>query len=381
MSNINTGGLPPGHGGVPPGQGGRGPAPAPAAPQPQVQVQVQVQPQPAGPQASALVPALAAAALPDGFREQAPPAHTGQAQGRLTGNAQAPLQGARELAAPDLHELRTPAEVKERFGADYTAVRRELLHHPAADRREAGARANEFFTQYARQFVQTAAGKPRAEEPPAREDRSRSKLERLALKAQREEQAAQERPVSRDQQQASAREFAESLREHSFDQLVNVKTGRDGVENALHLLTSEDLKSFDQRAANQEIVIVGEFPPPEGDVHDALPPPDLRPTVKKEIGESPADLNSRSASERMQKEGPGGPGGSSLRKQDVEEEEEDRPRTGKRLGRNMLWNALHTLRRSDETLRQEEEKWNRASVAALLFLLFVAIVTVALVSL
>lgn len=305
----------------------------------------------------------------DGFQGQGPLSQAAGTLGHLLGNAQAPAQGPGTLVSPKLPELATPSEVRERFNADYTAASRELLDHPDVDRSQTGARANEFFTQYARKFVETASANPKTEE----------------------RAAAQERPMTRDQQQASAREFAESLRGLRFDQLLNAKTGKDGIENAFDLLAALDMKEFDELAANQEIVVAGEFPPLE---KDAPVPPELRRALKKEIAEGPAEVESKLPAEQAEGEhdlpkleqgaeqGPEGPGESSEQEATSTSNQEGEASRGRKgLGRNMLWNVLHTFRRNDETVRQEEEKWDRVVVAGLLFLLLVTILTVALVSL
>src|SRR5690349_21510076 len=89
---------------------------------------------------------------PDGFRGAQLPTP----QGQLTGQAAGLRYAAAELAAK-ADQIFTPQDAKQAFQAAYAAVREQLLDHPGLLPEQRGERANEFFTQYAKRFVQLSA--------------------------------------------------------------------------------------------------------------------------------------------------------------------------------------------------------------------------------
>ncbi|HVE82476.1 MAG TPA: hypothetical protein VND93_06500, partial [Myxococcales bacterium] len=230
-----------------------------------------------------------------------------------------------------------------------------------------------------RRFVETASGEDREERAEERAEKAPDQAPQTAPEPQR--------PVTPEQQQELAREFADALRALGFAELENLANGQDGVENAFQLLTSEGKEKFESLAREQKISIKGQFPPRlDGELPEpALMPPPSPPAADAERpagpagpaggGASPGDLPGTEAPASAQV--PDHPVASG------EEEDEDAidPKKRKRRGKNILWSVLGTLRRQDEAVRQAEEKWDRVVVTALLFLLFVVLVTVALVSL
>jgi hypothetical protein len=294
------------------------------------------------------------AGLADAFKgiaQQA--ANTGAA---LTGQTVGPPLPAAALAV-QAKQIANPGDAQGAFQAAYAVIKDQLLDHPALNKDDLGQRANEFFTEYAQAFVQTASEPPPP--PPGEQPRP------------------PERPITPEQQQVLAREFADSLKELGFGALKNLANGQDGVENAFQLLSAEGKKEFEALAREQQIKIEGQFPPkPEGEIDI----PDARPQAAPEETSSTATGDTTPGAEAEGTEGAEEdvqlPGNRSQ-----EDEDEDIAKRKKKPGKNVLWNVLGTLRRQDEQVRQAEEKWDRVTVAALLFLLLVALLVAALVTL
>ncbi|HEY8210161.1 MAG TPA: hypothetical protein VIG99_21895 [Myxococcaceae bacterium] len=326
----------------------------------------------------------------DAFKAQLP---LGGEVAQLTGQAVGFALPAAALAV-QAKQIQDPAQAQNAFQGAYLLVKDQLLDHPGLPREDVGQRANEFFTEYAKAFVQTSTGElvqapppqepPQPQPPPPPEQRdgpARAEAEPpQQQQAQPQAEARPERPISPEQQRALAREFADSLKMLGFQALKNEANGKDGVENAFQLLSAEGMKEFTALAKEQKISIPaeGSFPPRmEGEQYDAPPappPPADGGTVGKRNpgGEGPAAADGGVATERSQDRDVG----------DGEDEDEDiAKRRRKKPGKNKLWGWLGTFRRQDENVRQAEEKWDRATVAAVLFLLLLALVVAALASL
>src|SRR3954469_17255189 len=98
----------------------------------------------------------------DAFKGQA--ALGGEAA-QLTGKALGlPLKAA-ELAV-GARQIQDPAQVLGQFQGAYALVKDQLLDRPDLPRGELGQRANEFFTEYAKAFVETATGEQIPAPPP-----------------------------------------------------------------------------------------------------------------------------------------------------------------------------------------------------------------------
>lgn len=335
-----------------------------------------------GPAKPVAVPPPPAQAPPaDGFRDVPPPPQGGQ----LTGQGAGLTRAVTELAA-QAEQIFTPQDAQPAFQAAFAVVREQLLD-PRLPPDQLGQRANEFFTQFAQKFVQTSAGEnadatSQAESQPEQEASEADTAARDPAQAQTPDRPPeQQRPITPEEQRNLARQFAESLRELGFEQLKNLANGKDGVENANELLSSENLKEFAALAKQQKISTQGQFPPGDG-LSGPLPQQD--PGVEKqELGENPAAMD-KAASERARQEGSRGPGDARLpgeKRANSDDEDEEAARSRRKKGKNLLFGFLGSFRRNDENARQAEEQWNRVTVAALLFLVFVVLVTVALVSL
>jgi hypothetical protein len=350
--------------------------------------QVQLPAGPAGPAA----PAGAQVQLPLGKKIDAPPPLGGgladafkgiaqqgaQATAQLTGQAVGLPLSAAELAV-QAKQITNPGDAQGAFQGAYAVIKDQLLDHPALDKDDLGQRANEFFTEYAQAFVQTASEPPPPPPPQPGEQPQPP-----------QQQQPQERPLTQEQQKAMAREFADSLKGLGFGALKNVANGKDGVENAFQLLSAEGKKEFEALAKEQQIKIEGQFPPkPEGeiDIPDARPPPAEEAQTQAQApasGTTTETATTTSTTTGTEAEGTQAPAEEEVQlpgNRPQEDEEEDIAKRKKKPGKNILWSVLGTLRREDEQVRKAEEKWDRVVVAGLLFLLLVVLLTIAVVSL
>jgi len=314
-------------------------------------------------------PPLLPGGLADAFKGIAQQA--ANAGAALTGQALGLPLSAAELAVA-AKQLGNPADVQGAFHGAFVVIKDQLLDHPALDKEELGQRANEFFTEYAQQFVQTASEPPPPPPPPPGDQ-----VQAQPQPQPEPQQQQQERPLTQEQQKTLAREFADSLKGLGFGALKNLANGKDGVENAFQLLTAEGKQEFEALAKEQKIVIEGTFPPrPEGEVDI----PDARPAA---VPDQPAATTTAATTPGTEADGAQVPEEVNLpgNRPQEEDEDEDIAKRKKKPGKNILWRVLGTLRRQDEQVRQAEEKWDRVVVAGLLFLLLLTLLTVALVSL
>jgi len=306
------------------------------------------------------------AGLADAFKGIAQQA--ANAGAALTGQAAGlPLPAA--ALAVQAKQIGNPADIPGAFHGAFAAIKDQLLDHPALNKEELGQRANEFFTEYAQQFVQTASEPPPPPPPQPGEQPQPPP-----------QQQQQERPLTPEQQKELAREFADLLKSLGFGALKNLANKKDGVENAFQLLSAEGKQQFEAMAEEQQIVVEGAFPPkPEGemDIPDARPPAEsAQPSATTASGTEAEGAEVPKGQETGPEEEVQLPGN-----RPREEEEEDIAQRKGKPRKNVLWGVLGTLRRQDEQVRQAEEKWDRVVVAGLLFLLLLALLTVALVSL
>ena len=302
----------------------------------------------------------------DAFKGEAPP---GGETVQLTGQAlaQGPALPAFALAG-DAKQIQNPAEALEQFQNAFAALKDQLLE-PGLPPDIQGQRANEFFTEFAKAFVETSEQPqppPEAQAPPPEQ------RDAAAERPPEQQQAPQERQENAEQRQL-AREFADSLKQLGFMALKNLANGKDGVENAFQLLTSEGLKQFAEQAKEQKIVVQGEFPPR---------PPGEAGAEKQQVGEGPSQLDEQAAAEPGGNQDEGVQLPPDAEGVPVPENEEDVLEAKERKrGKTIFARWMDTFRRNDETVRKAEEKWDRTVVAALLALLFLVLVTIALVSL
>src|SRR4051812_41324368 len=141
---------------------------------------------------------------------------------QLTGQAVGlPLPAA--ALAVGARQIQNPAQALGQFQAAFAVIKDQLLDRPDLPRDELGQRANEFFTEYAKAFVQTSTGEQPAPPPPLEQreapapDRPPERTESQTPAQERSQaEARPERPVTPEQQRALAREFADSLKMLGF---------------------------------------------------------------------------------------------------------------------------------------------------------------------
>lgn len=205
--------------------------------------------------------------------------------------------------------------------------------------------------------------------------------------------------------QAFAQQFAQSLKDLSFEQLRDARTGRDGVTVAHELLTSASLKELQQKLEKVKIT-AQEWPPaPPTPKSEALVKEQAQPRrsaqeftgaplAYKDIGESPGKLSNLQPREHARD-------GVELRVNTLaaesakvvvkspELEQQSNPmgtetdarrRGGKKLGSHTLWNVLHTYRQEGADSATEKARWDRMAFGAMLFLVLTTLVAIVLVS-
>src|SRR5437868_13264891 len=145
------------------------------------------------------------AGLADAFKGIAQQGAAAVAQ--LTGQALGLPLSAAELAV-QAKQLTNPAEVQNAFQAAFAVIKDQLLDHPALNKEELGQRANEFFIEYAQQFVQIASEPPPPPPAPPAEQAQSQPLQPEAP-PQPPPQQQQERPLTQEQQNGLARELAD----------------------------------------------------------------------------------------------------------------------------------------------------------------------------
>src|SRR6185295_5944005 len=122
----------------------------------------------------------------------------------LTGQALGLPLSAAELAV-QAKQIANPGDVQGAFHGAFAVIKDQLLDHPALNKEELGQRANEFFTEYAQQFVQTAS-EPPPPPPPPPGDQAQPQPQPEPQQPPPQQQQS-ERPLTQEQQNTLAREF------------------------------------------------------------------------------------------------------------------------------------------------------------------------------
>jgi hypothetical protein len=310
---------------------------------------------------------------------------------------------------PDLERLSMLPEVVGRFGSDFPIVRDPLLSSPTLTNDDRANRAFEFFAEYAERFVAIAAEHDRSGPfvPPkgrtgeVAEDPELAMLEALAEATAPEKRdgrfdarSAAMRPAEVDKK----RELTDMLRElHSlgFQDMKDVKTGKDGLRAAAELLSSKHPSEVKPKANDLHFTVplakvenhplFGDPPPSSAKLPEALDPT-RRPNAEVDtVGAARAEGVKLTQSEVVAGRAavPEAHKGTSL-------ERMRRPGAitgssgGKVLGRNMLWNLLHRFRggeQAPEDSALEQDQMDRLVTVAIGTLVLVTILVVVLVSL
>jgi hypothetical protein len=225
----------------------------------------------------------------------------------------APVRDVKALL-PNPKSLTDPRALAQRFGADLTLMKQQLVDE-RLPKDENAERLMEFFAAYAERFVELS-GHARLPDAPVT-------------------------PLRPEEHAKALKQFEKALTDGGYKALLDRNSGQNGVELGRALLDSKSVDELRQRT--KEISLEG---PAKKDP--------ANPNAATSIAVS-------AAHERLLKQ-----------KKEEEELAHRRGRKGK-LGGNMLWNALHLLRDGAET-PEEKEALNRLVFSAALVLVFFAVV-------
>lgn len=225
----------------------------------------------------------------------------------------APVREVKALL-PNPKSLTDPRGLAQRFGADLTLMKQQLVDE-RLPKDENAERLMEFFAAYAERFVELS-GHARLPDAPVT-------------------------PLRPEEHAKALKQFEKALTDGGYKALLDRNSGQNGVELGRALLDSKSVDELRQRT--KEISLEG---PAKKDP--------ANPNAATSIAVS-------AAHERLLKQ-----------KKEEEELAHRRGRKGK-LGGNMLWNALHLLRDGAET-PEEKEALNRLVFSAALVLVFFAVV-------
>lgn len=295
---------------------------------------------------------------------------------------------------PDLRRLATPKDVAARLGPDFVLLSDQLLGGSERTPLQKAERLLDFVLAYGERFVALASG----EAPVLPKQKPAEVLNQgLTGKAQHLEQPQPTlaKPLSAPERQEAMKQFAHALRQNGFGELVDANTRKDAVATLVHLIAAQDVPEFHRRAEYVRF----EYPHaqaaaqanPDGPTQTS---PGIRALVAKEIGEAIARDRPRVEAERgarmdVQRVQPWQAEAGRVVVAPVQREAasrtEDAVRAGrgtdKVLGRNMLWNVLHTFRDGDRNEQEAREAMNQLTVGAVMILGAITIVAVVLVAL
>ncbi|MBI3184335.1 MAG: hypothetical protein HYZ28_19550 [Myxococcales bacterium] len=141
-------------------------------------------------------------------------------EGFVRGNLKAAPAPSVDQLTPDLTRLKNAQEVPARFASDFVVVRDQLIDRQGLTATEKASRAFEFFSRYAERFV-TLAGES----------------QRLGSQGNPDSQAAEK--------------FLDVLKGAGFDQMTEIRTGRDALAVARALLMAGTPAEVARRASLQ----------------------------------------------------------------------------------------------------------------------------------
>lgn len=363
-----------------------------------------------------------------------------------------PSRPTQELVGK-LEGLQKPSEVPQRFESDFTLIRDQLFER-TQDSNDRANRAFEYFSKYAERFVEVAGSKQNrgllqlskskdAPETKRASDQDRVALEELAdslpdLRADRLGDRRDKLTADRSQQtnanrgskpegptqsglpapeyaqtslglQAQRLKFLKVLQDLGFEQIVDQRTGKDGLQLAQELLkarTPAELKNL----LHSLSLTAQNFPPASGELLQngervaVVPPETLR-----EVSELAVSTRALKVSQNEQAQQPRGehelsalrapmpdsrawmapvPGQPPPQKmfdwRQAAEERSRRRSSGRdgKLGSGMLWNVLHRFRAPrEEESATADSAWDKIAIGAVLVLALTSVLVVALMNL
>jgi len=205
---------------------------------------------------------------------------------------------------------------------------------------------------------------------------------------------------TRKELRAEVEAFANTLQELQFNELRDVKSGKDGLQIAYEMLNSGSLEELASRAKNLRLASEGWQPPKARKAASSARPLELAdppPGFRRELGDSPPELSNPIEYERTH-------GNPQLMNElprfsfqpllqplperqapsprlDTGELPRKNPWTDKRLGPQMLWNVLHRFRGQGPDTADEKANWGRVAFLAIGALVVLTCIVVVLVNL
>jgi hypothetical protein len=297
----------------------------------------------------------------------------------------------------DLEKLPTPRAVADRLGPDFVLLRDQLLPAQGTPK-ERAARLSDFLAAYAERFVGLHSGEAKAPQKQSPNE----VLDFRPVKAQ--PTANPERPQEGPKwpggaaKQAVAPErredlkrFGKALEDSGFRGLRDGRTGKDGVAVGVQLAASANLTEL--RAKLQSVRLELSTTSALAQAHvpfaDA---PVARPVVQpaRELGESAQVAKDRVQPEAMRVQPWQAEAGRVVIVPVAPQARDARPdgqpmdpraSSGRVLGKNMLWNWLHTFREGAADDPEQKAAAQQLAVGAALVLFALTIVALALVTL
>jgi hypothetical protein len=190
-------------------------------------------------------------------------------------------------------------------------------------------------------------------------------------------------PAEKD---SAVRRFASALRDIGFEEFRDARTGKDGVQIAKDLLRSGSVEELERKFAKLDLQRTQtlEDPIPSPAITREIPAEPMR-----ELGMSANQAAQDRAAKALDLGASNKPpmiDGLPPPKVTLEMRQLDDPKsevrgTRQKLGKKMLWNVLHTFRRSGDDTAEEEAKWDRLTFGAVMILVLVMLAAIVLVNL
>lgn len=272
-------------------------------------------------------------------------------QNLLSGGGDAVFRDVDTLL-PDTERLTDARALPERFLADLTLVRGELLEHPGMTKGEKAERLMAFFAAYAERFAKLAKGTAQAKQAQAGAPQAQGLYGALEVPA------ALAAPLSAAELQKALGRFDKALTRAGFQEL-RADDGRTGLEVARQLLEASTPEAL------REVRAVRLDAP--GWKDNGAPDKSLAVDVARARAQA-VDVKPVILPHVKGQGGVSGPG-----KKDEAQAPGRSRRTDKVLGGRMLWNALHLLRGDDLDDVQKKDAMTQLAIAAGLLLGLVTI--------
>jgi hypothetical protein len=290
---------------------------------------------------------------------------------------------------PDLDRLQQPREVPARFAADYVLVREQLLDRPGLTASEKANRAWEYFSKYAERFV--------------------TLIDQGSSLGQNAHSDADTHGGSFSQADRSSEtvKFLDSLKQFGFLDLVEGRTGMDGLQAAKEILNAKNaqelarrasFKTFDAPAweAPKQPQVSANYAPSAGE-KQAISSGLLPKVPIQELGQSGpvrerrSELDAINGRSDMMRVNQNAADAAKIVVRTPDKRTVAGESTGllgkvrnKVLGPNMLWNILHRYREgadADEEGHLGKDPMDKLAFGAVLLLLGLALAAIAVVTL